>query len=475
MLTLRVLSDEDVQRLHSASLDVLSNVGIRICHDETLRGLEKAGAYVDYGKQLVKMPRRLVEESLKKAPKSYVLAGRSPEMDLIIEPGKTYTRCASGSLYIIDQKTRQCRAATGEDVKNFTKLQDALENISLCGGSPYPSDVPPVLQDICQIKIMLENTRKHIRFQPLSDGSMEYIVKLAGAASGGEGELKRRPMLSCITAPTSPLVYSKEQTQIIVQCGKYGLPVMMASTPIVGATGPVTLEGSLLLQNIEILGGITMAQVMTPGAPVSYGPGAPTMDMRTGLSSWGAVEGGLASAAGAQMGQFYGIETDLSGAVTDSKVSDEQAAAEKVYNTMLPALAGANILNGAGILESVLSVSMEQLVIDNEIFGMMFRVLKGIEVNEETMAENVIRHVGPGGHFLGQEHTLRHYGSEHFIPEIFDRENRDAWEKAGSRDVIIKAKERSKKLMIEHDFAPLDKNKFEQLEEIFSEAKRDLA
>jgi len=471
---LYVISDEDIAKIHSTSIRILNDVGLRICHGEALRGLENAGASVDYDKQLVKMSNALVEESVKKAPRGYNLAGRSSEMDLRIEPGKTYTRCASGSLYIIDQETGKRRLASSRDVKDFTRLQDALGNISLCGGSPYPSDVPPVLQDICQVKIMLENTQKHIRFQPLSGRNMEYLIKLAAAIAGGNDELRWRPVLSCITAPSSPLVYSNEQTEIIIQSGKHGLPVMMGSTPIVGATGPVTLGGSLVLQNAEILGGITMAQVMNPGAPVSYGPRAPTMDMRTGLSSWGAIEGGLTSAAGVQMGRSYGIETDLYGTVTDSKVTDEQTAVEKVYNAILPALAGANIVNGAGILESILSVSMEQLVVDDEIFGMMYRVLRGIEINEETMAEDVIRHVGPAGHFLSQEHTSRHFSTEHFIPKIFDRKARDAWEKSGSRDVITNARDRSKKLLIEHYVPALEKAKSERLEAILAEARRNL-
>jgi trimethylamine--corrinoid protein Co-methyltransferase len=474
MQTLRVISDDDVQRIHLASLDILRDVGIQIHHDATLEGFARAGALVDYEKHLVKMPPHLVEECVKKCPKSQVLAGRSSKNDIRIEGSKTYTRCASGSPYLIDTETCKRRDATSEDVKDFTRLQDALENISFCGGSPYPSDVPSVIQDISQIKIMLENTTKHIRFQPFSGSSLSYIVRLAEAVVGGQDELKKRPILSCITAPSSPLRYSKEQAEIINMCGRYGLPAMLGSTPIVGATGPVTIAGSLVQQNAEILGGLAMSQFMMPGAPLSYGPRMPTMDMRTGLSSWGSIEFGLAAAAGAQMGQFYGIETDVYGVVSDSKVLDEQAAVERVFNAVLPALAGANIVNGAGVLETILTVSMEQLVIDSEIFGMMFRMLRGIRIDEDTMAENVIRHIGPGGHYLAQEHTRRHYSSEHFITRVFDRRPRDMWEQAGSKDTITTAKHIAKKLLTEHAIIPLDNHTSAQLQTVVNDAKNHL-
>ena len=471
MPVLHVLSADELQRIHLASLRVLRDVGIQIYHDDALRALEKAGASVDYNKQLARIPSNLVDESIAKSRKSYVLAGRSSENDLKIEVGKTYTRGASGCPYIIDGQTGNRRKATSEDVRTYTRMQDALGNISFCGGAPYPSDVPPAVQDVCQIKIMLENTTKHVRFQPFSGESLSYIIRLACAVVGGEEELRKRPIVSCITAPSSPLAYSKEQADIIIMCGRYGLPAMLGSTPIVGATGPVTLAGSLVLQNAEILGGVTMSQVIVPGAPLSYGPRTPTMDMRTGQSSWGAVEFGLAAAAGAQMGRLYGFETDLYGAASDAKVLDEQAAVEKVYNSMLPALAGANIVNGAGVLETILTVSMEQLAIDNEIFGMMFRLLEGIRIDDETMAEGVISEVGPSGHFLAQDHTRRHYSSEHFIPVLFDRKSRDLWQQEGSRNVVTSAKDIVKKVLMEHDVPQLGTHTTAQLHQILEDAK----
>lgn len=474
MPTLRVLSDEDMHRIHSASLDILRDIGMIIYHDLTLRNLEKSGALVDYPQQKVKMPSDLVAECVKKAPKLYTLASQSSENDLRIEPGRTYTRCASGAIYIIDSETGRHREASSEDVKSFTRTQDALKNISLCGGSPYPSDAHPALRDVCQIKIMLENTRKHIRFQPLSADGLHYIVKLASAIMGSEEELKKRPIISCITAPVSPLRYSKEQTEIIIQCGRHGLPALLGSTPTVGATGPVTLAGSLILQNAEILGGVVLSEVMNPGALLSYGPRMPIMDMRTGLSTWGAIESGLAAAAGAQMGQFYGFETDLYGAASDAKVPDEQAAVEKVFNAVLPALAGANIINGAGVLESILTMSFEQLVIDDEMFGMMFRMLRGIKINEETMAEDLIRQVGPGGDFLAEKHTKYHFRKEHFIPQLFDRRTRTMWEQAGSKDILAAAKEKARRILQEHKIAPVDKDTLVQLQSILKDAEKHI-
>jgi trimethylamine--corrinoid protein Co-methyltransferase len=241
-----------------------------------------------------------------------------------------------------------------------------------------------------------------------------------------------------------------------------------------GASGPVTLAGSLMLQNAEILAGIVLSQVMNPKTPLSYGPRMPTMDMRTGLSTWGAVEFGLAAAAAVQVGQAYGLEIDTYGPSTDAKVLDEQAGIERAFNAILPALAGAHIINGAGVLESILSVSMEQLAIDNEMLGMMLRLLRGIHVEEETLARDVIRKVGPGGNYLANRHTLKHFKAEHFIPELFDRRTRTAWERAGSRTVVTASKENVNRILAEHHVASLDKGVTAQMDAILDDARKKI-
>jgi trimethylamine--corrinoid protein Co-methyltransferase len=470
----RILSDEDVERIHSGSLEILSDVGIVIHHESALRSLDEAGAIVDHHKQTVRIPPEMTDECTKQSKGLGALAGRSRENDLKVESGRTYTRCASGSIYMIDSENGTRRNATSADVENFTRLQDALENISFCGGSPYPSDVHPSMQDIYQISVMLRNTCKHIRFQPFSGRNLEYAVALAGAVVGGKEELRTRPILSCITAPSSPLRYSREQIDVIVRSGHYGLPVMLGSTPTMGASGPVTLAGSLMLQNAEILAGIVLSQVMNPKTPLSYGPRMPTMDMRTGLSTWGAVEFGLAAAAAVQVGQAYGLEIDTYGPSTDAKVLDEQAGIERAFNAILPALAGAHIINGAGVLESILSVSMEQLAIDNEMLGMMLRLLRGIHVEEETLARDVIRKVGPGGNYLANRHTLKHFKAEHFIPELFDRRTRAAWERAGSKNVVTASKETVSRILAEHHVASLDKGVTAQMDAILDDARKKI-
>jgi trimethylamine--corrinoid protein Co-methyltransferase len=472
---LRILSDEDVRRIRAGSLEILNDVGIVIHHESALRRLDESGAMVDHQKQTVRIPPEMADDYAKRSRGLGTLAGRSRGNDLRVETGRAYTRCVSGSIYMIDSEKGTRRNATSTDVENFTRLQDALENISFCGGSPYPSDVHPSMQDIYQISIMLRNTCKHIRFQPFSGTNLEYAVALAGAVVGGKEELKKRPILSCITAPSSPLRYSREQVDIIVRSGHYGLPVMLGSTPTMGASGPVTLAGSLILQNAEILAGIVLSQVMNPGAPLSYGPRMPTMDMRTGLSTWGAVEFGLAAAAAVQVGQAYGLEIDAYGPSTDAKVLDEQAAIERTFNAILPALAGAHIINGAGVLESILSVSMEQLAIDNEMLGMMFRLLRGIQVDEETLARGIIRKVGPGGNYLADRHTLEHFRAEHFIPELFDRRTRAAWERAGSKNVVTTSKETVGSILAKHHLASLDKDVTSQMDLILDNAKKNIA
>ena len=298
-------------------------------------------------------------------------------------------------------------------------------------------------------------------------------IRLASIVAGGEEELKKRPMLLGFHNPVSPLQHSKELTEGLMVYAKYKQPVSIAPEAQAGATAPITLAGLLTQQNAEVLSGITIAELTNPGTPVLYGAVSVPLDMKTGNIALGAIEVGLINAAAAQLARYYGLPSRGTGGTTDSKIPDIQAGFEKAATLLMAASAGINfIYDAAGALESTLTASFEQAVIDNEICGMVARALRGIDVNDETLAIDVIENVGPGGQYLSQKHTLKHLKKEQYIPKIIKREKREDWERAGSKDLWKVAREEAKKILKEHQPEPLDKDIEKELKRTIKEIEK---
>jgi len=292
---------------------------------------------------------------------------------------------------------------------------------------------------------------------------------------GGEEELRKRPIITCSFSPTSPLKFSGDVVRVMVQGAKLDLPMAVLPCPMAGATSPVTLAGSLVQQNVETLAGLVMIQLVNAGTPFMYCPRVFPIDMQSGMTSSG-IEVGILSVGCVQIAKYYGFPSDVYGLDTTSKILDEQVAFEKGLNGILPALAGANMLSGAGSIEGGITASYEQLVIDDEIFGMIFRAVKGIDVDEERLAVDVIAKVArEESNFLQQVHTLKHFRQEQYFPKLSDRSSRSRWQEMGSKSVVEVAREKVKKILAEHQPLPLDKDVVQEIEKILKKATRTLA
>ena len=452
----KVLSEQEVQRIHSAALEILNTIGLKI-HSEKVRGmLEEAGAIVNHETTLVHFPPNLVEESVKKAPQRVIYGARNPKYDLVLEPGgNTYNRTLTGPEGYIDLETGKYRLAKMSDVKDWVRLVDALENIDYCG-LPYPSDVDAKTRDIRIMPVALENTEKHCIFQPYSGEHLEFMVELALAVVGSKEELKKRPIFNILTSITSPLQLLEYASDIIIAAGKHGIPVELNSMAIAGGTAPVTVAGVTLLSHAEVLAGIVVAEIANPGAPILYRPLPMVMDMSSGVALEATVENAMMAAAQAQlMREKYGIPTNLFGQVADAFTSDGQSMIERAFNTLLPALAGANIVSGSGGLEHCYTVDPVQLVIDDEIVGMTKRILRGFEINDDTLGLGALARVGPGGNFLSDEHTLKYFKGEYYRPHTFNRGKREIWQSKGEKDLNENARQRAITILREHNPPPL--------------------
>jgi len=461
------LSEQEVQKLHSASLSILHTRGLQIESKKVRKMLEEAGAKVNHETMMVRFSPNLVDEAMKKTPQRVVFGARNPKYDLVLEPGgNTYNRTTAGTEGYIDLETGKYRHAQLCDVKEWAILVDALENISYYG-VPNPSDVPPDIRDIHTMPMALKNSEKHFFLQPYSGEHLELMVELALAIVGNKEELKKRPIFNVLTSVTSPLQLLEYASDILITAGKYGIPVEVNSMAIAGGTAPITIAGFTMLSHAEVLAGIIVAEIANPGAPVVYRPLSMIMDMSTGIGLMGAVENAMIAAAQAQlMRETYGIPTNLFGQGVDTFITDGQSMIERTFNTLLPALVGANIVSGSGGLEHVYTLDPVQLVIDDEIMGMTKRILRGFEINDDTMGLDALARVGPGGNFLSDDHTLKYFKTEYYRPRIFNRGTREIWQSKGGKDLNENARERAKAILREHKPTPLAEDVVKELDSI---------
>jgi trimethylamine--corrinoid protein Co-methyltransferase len=473
---LKILTSDELHEVHLATLEILERVGVKVSEQKALRLLEEAGAFVDVKEKIAQIPQHLVDEAIEKAPSGFTLFGRNPKYKLGLQDRRVYFSMGGQSINVLDLETGKQRASTLKDCENFYRLADALENVHHSTIVVRPRDIPDSVAHVHELLAGLRNTTKTLDAETYGQAVALDSIRMASVVRGGEEELKKRPLLLGFHNPISPLQHSEKLTEALMTYAKYNQPVIVAPEAQAGATAPVTLAGLLAQQNAEVLSGIVIAELVNPGAPVLFGTVSTIMDMKTGNLAYGAIEAGLINVATAQLAHYYGLPCRGTGSGTESKIPDIQAGFEKAMTLMMAALAGINfIFNAAGTLESTLTASFEQAVIDNEICGMMSRALRGIAISDETLAIDVIESVGPGGQFLDQRQTLEHLKKEHYIPTIVNRQKREKWERTGSKDLREVAREEAKRILKEHQPDPLEQDVEQELKKIVNEVeKREL-
>ena len=470
----QILSESEIDAIHRSSIQVLERRGVAVQSSGTLKLLADAGANVDFAKRLVKVSSDLVENCLRKHPRNFMLYGRVRKNDLPVTDDHIYAHTTGGCLNVLDHKTGGVRTGTAKDVQDLMRLVDALENIHQAAMLVYASDTAPQVSDIHTASQMLRNTTKTCFINAYTARNFDYIVKMAATVVGGIEELRKTPLVSFGISPTSPLELSEDSADQLTKTAALGLPVQILPCPQAGGTSPVTLAGTLVQQNVEFLISHVIVQLANPGNPVMYAGRPVAIDMRTGTSAFGAVEYGMMSAATVQLAKHYNMPSDVYGLSTTSKTPDEQTAFEKATNGLLSALAGANLLSGAGGIESGITASLEQLVIDNEIFALLFRTARGIDVTPDTLASDVIEKIGPGGHYFSEEHTRKYYFTEHYLAKLSDRKARADWEKAGRKNIVELAREKADGILRDHSVEPLDREIEKELDRILSDADKEL-
>jgi len=479
---LKILSNKEIYDIHMSTLDVLENVGIRVESEEALKLLDGIGAVVDFRSKKVRIGPDLVKEALRKTPPSFTLHARNPKFNLRIESDRVYFLDGGLPTNVMDIEGNR-RPATLKDVADFTRLYDYLEYIDLTASGVFPSDIPESVHHVHVYLAKVENTDKAAFYAYYARGRVvaQDLIRMASVTAGDFDELRKNPVIMGWENPISPLSHGQAQTEMVLEFARSGLPIHIGPAIQSGATGPISLAGVLVQQNAEVLSGIVIAQsAAEPGKrpPIVYGAVPALADMRYGTMVYGAAEPALMNVASVQLARYYGLVCRGNGGTSESKIVDAQAGYESAITLLMAALGGANIIMNAagGALEpGVGAMSFEKAVIDNDVAGMVSRILEGITVSDETLAVDVISRVGPGGHYLSEKHTLELFKREHFVPKISDRKDLASWAKAGAKDIREAARERAKQILKEHRPEPLDRTVREKLLKIVEDVeKREL-
>jgi trimethylamine--corrinoid protein Co-methyltransferase len=465
---MRLLSEDQKGDIHSATLELLRRTGVDVLIPEARDLLKKAGCWVD-GKR-VRIPPNLIEWAIRSAPGRVVLCDRDGNPAMELEGRKSYYGTGSDTPFVIDAYTGKRRDAVLEDVANVAKLVDFLPNIDFLMCMGIASDVTEQLSDLYHFREMVRNTNKPIVYTAWNRSNLEAIVEMAEAVAGSPEALQRNPFMALYSEPISPLIHAEESCQKLLFLADKGLPVVYTPAVMIGGTGPVTIAGALVQANAEALSGLLIVQLAREGAPVIGAGGILFMDMAKGLISYAAPEFMLAMTAFSEMYHYYQMPIFSFAGCSDSKIFDQQAAAEGAIWMMVTALGGGNLIHDVGYLESGVTASYEQLVGMNEVAGMVKRFMRGLEINDETIALDVIGEVGPGGHFLEHEHTYQHF-RKNWVPRLFDRADREEWEMAGGLSMGDRATVKVHEIFETHTLAPLDQGIVEALDAIIQKAE----
>jgi len=462
---LQILTDEQVEAIHRATLEILEVTGVRVENKRALKVFNDAGCQVNHKKMRVRIPGALVEECLRKCPSVFHLKAREPKNDLTIGGNVTYF-CPMPGMETVDLDTWKSRPPTLKEYDDAVKVLDALDNLHLFTVyTPYFNlqGVPPVMCMPEGVASRIRNSTK-VLFTGYQQNCEMFTIEMAKAV-GIE--------MMGMSLASSPLAYYEDAIESLFRFVEAGFPIMVGSGTIVGGTGPATIAGSIITYNIEVIAGVVLTQLTKPGNRVLVAGTARVMNMRTGNPAHGAIEVSLHNVAFGQIWRKYKIPTYGVAVESSSKQIDFQCGYEKTISALLGALSGINVVQLHGGIHGELTFHPVQAVLDDDIAGMIGRFMEGVKVDEDTMATELINEVGPiPGFYLSKEHTRRWWKKEQFLPKVADRSNYSEWIKKGKKTALDYAKKRVKEILDKHQPTPLSEDQEKEIKKILKKARK---
>ena len=467
----RMLSDDQLQELFDGVLHVLEYVGLEVKNERAREVLKEAGAWVDGDR--VRLPSYMVKDALSKAPRSFTIHARdgNPDHDIHIGPGRAHFGPGPTCVNFIDIETMERHPYQLKDVPNVAKVVDSLPNIDFCESLGSVDNVPYDLSALYEFAEMFRQTTKPIVAWSFDYYDSNAIHRIAVEEAGGQDAFEKRPTYIHYCEPLSPLISTTDSLNKLIFAAEKRIPLIFTPCPLAGGTAPVTPAGIIIQAAAESWMGLTIAQNIQPGLPFIMGGVLSVMDMSAMILSYGAPELSLMMSGITELAHFAGLPLWQTGGCTDSKTFDEQAITEGSLSVFFSALSGGDLCHDVGYTESAMTGSVFQLAAMDESIGYARRITRGIEVNEDTLAVDAIHRVGPNGHYLKDEHTMRHYKSEYWLPNLIDRTSYEDWVLMGEKSFKDRTIARVHKILSEHEAVPLKPETEKLIVKVLEEAE----
>jgi trimethylamine--corrinoid protein Co-methyltransferase len=470
---LKILENKLVEQIIDEAYQLLTDPGVRVHNEEALKLLGEAGAEVNLETQIAHIPASIVERALETAPSEFYLYDFSGEPVVHYGGDSVHFDPGSTAITILDSETRKQRAPVTADFVKFVKLVEMIPQLDAQSTAIICSDVPEEIGDLYRLYIALNFMHKPIVTGAFRKDTWWTMKELLSARVGGDEALTAKPVAIFDVCPSPPLLWSDLTCQNMIDSARSGIPSELVSMPLTGATSPVTFAGTLVQHTAENMSGVAICQLAEEGAPIVWGGSPAAFDMRKGTTPMGAVGTWMIDCAYAQIGKSLQMPTHAYLGMTDAKVVDAQAGLEAAGGAILAALAGVNMVSGAGMMDFESCQSYEKLVIDAEVIGMAKRLIAGIQAREEPIALSLIRKLGHRADYLRESHTLKWFQEELYLPSaVIDRGSFDEWRREGEKSARQRASERVQTLLDSYEVEPVSDALQKELRKITLHAAR---
>lgn len=470
----KILSKNEIEKIHSASLFILENVGVHIPHDEILNRFEKIGANVNFKEKRVRIPHHIVMESIAKAGKKFTLYGMDVANKAEFGVGMKNFNSTGGQAFWLEEIGTERRYSNLNDVKTATKFGHILNQITIPGAMADPQEIPIQWRALEIVNQMIKYTDKPITFWFYDRASTKYLMEILIAARGDSTMARKYPLFQPLFEPVSPLSFPYNGIDLLFETAKFDLPVQIGPMAQMGVSAPCSIAGTLAQENAEILSAICITQLIKPGLPICYGGICHAFDMRSIGTIFGGPEQAIFSIAMTQLGKYYGFPVYINAGLTDSKAVDAQAGLECGITLSAGFSANADIFGHLGICGMDQAASIDMLMMQSEIISYIESMNRDLIINEDTLGLNLIENIGPKGSFLKSMHTLQNYRKELWLPNIINRQDYTSWSEAGKPSLKDKCRELKAILLKQYQKPFIEIDIQREIEILIEKAKHEL-